>query len=335
MMMKIVYVLLLSSIVYISCGSGDNKKPKVAKGSISEYKLQLITQNSETEPVYRGALAFAQKLDELSGATMSVEFNKIENVTQVQSLIEPVIEGEHDIVIIGYTTLSYIIPELELIAQAYVVTDYKNYIKTLDSDYGRRMEQEIKKIGLVPSEIWFLGTRHVTSNTPIYSLDDFRGLRLRTPPLNANMSFAEAMGSIALPTSLSAVYNFLDKKFINAQENPLSTIEAHKIYELQKCIAITGHLITASSLFINKSVYDSFSEEQETWYNEAVEYGRMVSSNIVIEEEAYLLEKFQNKYGMIVTYPDRNELREAMYPYYNKIEEDFGEDSIYSLVEIE
>ncbi len=327
----ITFFILLNVLLCISC----KNKPTTKKGGISEYKLQLLTQDVETAPVYRGALAFAKKLDELSGGTMTVEFNKIENVVNIQTLIEPVRSGEADIVITGYATLAYAIPELELIAQAYVVTDYENFIKTLNFDYGRKMDKEIAKIGLVPSEIWFLGTRHVTSNTPINSLADFRGLRFRTPPLEANMAFAESVGAIAMPTSLSALYGSLSNRYVNAQENPLSTIEAHKLYKVQKYLAITGHLISASSLFINKDIYNSFSAEQEAWYNEAVEYGRQVCYKIVQKEEELLLEKFEKEYGMIITYPNREELRKAMYPRYDELEAQFGKDSVYSLVAIE
>ncbi len=329
-MIKIVCILLLSGIMCISCG-----QPTIKKGSVEKYELRFITQDTESSPVYRGAVAFAEKLYELSSGTMTVKFNKVKNVTSIETLIDPVISGEYDIVITGYANLSYAIPELELIAQAYVVTDYENYIKTLDYEYGEKMDDEIAKLGLLPSEIWFLGTRHVTSNNPIYSLKDFRGLRLRTPPLNATVAFAESMGAIALPTSLSEIYNVLNSKFVNAQENALSTIEAYKIYEVQKCIAITGHSIGASSLFANKNTYDSFSAKQEAWFNEAVEHGRQVCYSIVAEEEEYLLGKFQNEYGMTVTYPDRDELRKAMYPHYDKIEKIYGENSIYSLVAIE
>ncbi len=334
-MKKIIIAFLISLTTILSVSCNGNASLKIKKGSQSEYKLQLITQNIETEPVYKGALAFANKLEELSGGTMTVEFTKVENIREMQRLIEPVISGEFDIVIVGYSTLAYAIPELEIIAQAYVVTDYQNYIKTLDYDYGNKMDKEIAKLGLIPSEIWFLGTRHVTSNNPINSLQDFRGLRLRTPPTDANIAFAESMGAIAIPTSLSEIYNVIDSKFVQAQENPLSTIEAHKLYKVQEYLAITGHSIAASSLFINKNTYNSFSTQQEAWYNEAVEHGRKVCYNIVSREEIYLLEKFEKEYGMTITYPDRSALREAMHSHYDKLEEKFGKDSVYSLVAIE
>ncbi len=327
----LIVCVLLSVLLFVSCGN----KSSVKKGSISEYKLRLLTQDAEIAPVYRGALAFAKKLDELSGGTMTVEFYQVGHINHVSELIDPVIAGEFDIVITGYGYLSYAIPELELIAQAYVVTDYQNFIKTLDSDYGRKMNREIARKGLVPSEIWFLGTRHTTSNTPINSLADFRGLKLRVPPVESSAAFAESMGAIVTPISLAKLYDSLKSKYVLAQENSLSTIEAHKLYEVQKYLAMTGHLITAATLFVNKNTYDSFSKEQEEWYNEAVEYGRQVCYDIVAEEESSLLDKFQNEYGMIVTYPDREQLREAMYPRYDKLEAQFGKDTVYNLVAIE
>ncbi len=328
--MKKLSIVFVFIILCVGC-SGS----RIKKGSIKEYRLQLMTQDTENSPSFKGISAFAQKLEELSGGTMTLSISNIGYINHVSELINPVIAGEFDIALSIYDYLSYAIPELELIAQAYVTTDYENYIKTLDSDYGRKMNREIAKIGLIPSEIWFLGTRHTTSNYPINSLADFRGLKLRVPPIDSSIAFARSMGAIATPINLSELYNSLRLQYVHAQENSLSTIESHKLYEIQKYIAITGHSLTAGTLFLNKKVYDSFSAEQEAWYNEALEYGRQVCYDIVADEEEYLLDKFQNEYGMIVTYPDRNELREAMHSHYDEIEEKFGKGRIYSLVAIE
>ncbi len=322
--------IFLVAILLISCGNGSNVK----KGSIKRYELNLITQDAKTSPTYQGALAFSQKLEQLSSGTMSVKFNDAGDITELSSIVEPVISGKFDIVILGYANLYYAIPELELIAQAYVIRDYEHFLKVLDSDYGDRMNKAFYNVGLIPSDIWYVGSRHVTSNNPLNSLSDFRGLRLRTPPLQATVNFAEAIGAIAMPTSFAGLYNSLKQGYVSSQENPLTVIEAAKIYELQKYIALTGHSISASTLFINKKVYESFSAEQEAWYNEALEYGQKVCNDLVFEQEKTLLEKFEKENGMTITRPNRSELQAAMKPLYEQLEQRFGEGSVYNLIEI-
>ncbi len=328
MIKNTVYFLLLSSVLFVSCTNDptfDND---------SKCILQLLTQDAQTSPTYQGALAFAEKLAELSSGTMGVNFNKASNITQIPNIIEPVVSGRFDIVILGYANLYYAIPELELIAQAYVVRDYNHFVKILESDYGKKINKAFNEMGLTPSGLWYVGTRHTTSNKPIRSLEDFKNIRLRTPPLESIIVFAQSMGAAAMPISFSQLYDALSLQYVDAQENPLAVIEATKIYEVQKYIAMTSHCVSASTLFINKNKYDSFSEEQAAWYDEAIEYGRQVCVNLATEQESYLLDKFQNEYKMIVTYPDTNELQSMMKPRYEELEKLYGEGSLYKIINI-
>ncbi len=334
--LMLLYIVLISMTLCISCGSGGNDDSEEKKGSIKRYRLSLITQYTEGTPAHRGALAFAKKLSELSEGTMVVDINQIDVNNYAKEIIEPVIKGESNILLTasGYSDLSYKIPELEIMGQAYIFKDYEHFLEFRETEYAQSIREKIADIGLISSVAWYYGVRHTTSNIPIQSLNDFRGLKLRVPPIDSSIAFAESMGAIALPMGFVSLYDALENGHVHAQENSLSIIESTKLYRVQEYIAMTSHAISLAVPMINKTVYDTFSSEQEAWYNEALEYGRQVCSDLTTQQENYLLEKFEKEYDMVRTYPNIDELRAAMKPYYDKLEKLYGNGSVSKIIEI-
>lgn len=331
--LSIIFLIFISLLLCVSC-SGDGKPAR--QGSIGKYRFKFVMQNAEGSPVHKGVIAFAEKLATLSDGTMTVDINLIPTISSIQDLIEPVIKGEADIVLTGYgyADLSYKVPELEIIGQAYIFKDYDHFLEFRESEYGKKLRTSISKIGIINSTAWYYGVRHTTSVNPINSLADFRGLKLRVPPVDTSIAFAQSMGAIPMPIGFGGFYDALKTRQVVAQENPLSLIESAKIHEVQDYIAMTSHAISIAVPIINKNIYDTFSAEQEAWFNEAIEYGRQVCYNLTMREENYLLEKFEKQYDMKVTYPNVDELRAAMSPYYDELEKQYGKGSVYSIIEM-
>src|SRR5258706_3675884 len=54
--------------------------------------------------------------------------------------------------------------------------------------------------------------------------------------------FPRAVGANPTPIAFAEVYLALQNGTVDAQENPLPTIDAKKFYEVQKYIILTGHI---------------------------------------------------------------------------------------------
>src|SRR5439155_20083714 len=88
----------------------------------------------------------------------------------------------------------------------------------------------------------YYGARQVTSNRPIVKPEDMKGLKIRVPDAPAYLAFPKALGANPTPIAFAEVYLALQNGTVDAQENPLPTIEAKKFYEVQKNISLTGHI---------------------------------------------------------------------------------------------
>ena len=93
--------------------------------------------------------------------------------------------------------------------------------------------------------ITYYGERHVTSNKAINKPEDMKGLKIRVPDAPLYTMFPRAVGANPTPIAFAEVYLALQNGTVDAQENPLPTIDAKKFYEVQKYIVLTGHITDA------------------------------------------------------------------------------------------
>ncbi len=290
-------------------------------------ELTLGTQDNEATPVFKGAAEFAATLEKVSGGEMTVKLFPSATLGDFKAMVQQAQAGELDMVITGYPDMSYTIPELKLIGAPYVVGDYAQLKEIVAGPWGQKMAAKFEENEIHVLDVWYYGTRQTTANRPINSIEDMKGLRLRTPNVPFLIAYAEAVGATPAPVAFPEVYLALQTNQVDAQENPLTTIEAQKFYEVQSALAITNHFVASSAVLMGKSTWDSLSDQEKTWVNEAVAAGGKLNDDLLRKGEADLLQVFADK-GLTITHPDLAPFRAAMQPYYDTLEQEFGKGAI-------
>ncbi len=177
---------------------------------------------------------------------------------------------------------------------AYPSSDiYKEIVSGYEAESGNKI------LGLT-----YYGQRHVTSNKPINSPADMKGLKIRIPPVPILTMFTDAVGANATPIAFAEVYLALQQGTVDAQENPLPTIEAKKFFEVQSHIALTGHTTDGFFTVANGDVWNGMSVEDQAVFEEVWSEAAAAASQDIIEKEATLADFFREK-GLTVTEPDK------------------------------
>lgn len=299
----------------------------ISTAAFAERALTFGMQDNEVSNVYQGAQAFAEKLAEVSGGELTVELFPSSALGDFKAMVQQVQAGELDMVMTGYPDMSYIIPELKLVGAPYVVDDFAHLQDIVASEWGQGVSATMRDQGVELLDVWYYGTRQTTSNRAINSLEDMAGLRLRTPNVPFLIAFAENTGATPAPVAFAEVYLALQTNQVDAEENPLPTIDAMKFYEVQSHIAMTNHFIASAAIQVGTSTWDSLSDEEKGWVREAIDAGGELSDGLTFDAEAALVATFKER-GLEITEPDLAPFRAAMQPYYDELEAEFGEGAI-------
>jgi TRAP-type transport system periplasmic protein len=294
---------------------------------VAARELTLGMQDNESSTLFAAAQVMGEKLAEVSGGAMTLSIFPSSQLGDFRAMVAQVQAGELDMVTTGYPDMSYVIPELNLVGAPYVADSFEHLQAIVAGPWGQEMAAKFNEQGIHMLDLWYYGTRQTTANRPVESMADMAGLRMRTPNVPFLIAYAENVGATAAPVAFAEVYLALQTNQVDAQENPLPTIEAMKFYEVQKHVAITNHFIASIAVQISNDLWGSLSDQEKGWLTAAADAGREAQNSRTVQAEEDLLATFASR-GLSISRPDLAPFRAAMKPYYDTLEAQFGAGAI-------
>ena len=164
--------------------------------------------------------------------------------------------------------------------------------------------------------ITYYGERQVTSNRAITKPEDMKGLKIRVPDAPLYTMFPRAVGANPTPIAFAEVYLALQNGTVDAQENPLPTIDAKKFYEVQRYIVLTGHITDALLTIVGGPTWNKLSDADKKIFEEVLKEAAARATGEIVEIEKKLGAEFKKR-GKEVVAVDRTPFREATMKMHN------------------
>jgi tripartite ATP-independent transporter DctP family solute receptor len=167
------------------------------------------------------------------------------------------------------------------------------------------MDGYFKKGNNKPLAVTYYGVRHTTANKPINKPDDMKGLKLRVPDAPLYVMYPKVVGANATPIAFAEVYLALQNKTVDAQENPLPTIEAKKFYEVQSHIDLTGHITEMLLTIVSGQTWSKLSDADKKAFEDVFKEAAAKATDDIATAEQKLVDDFATKYKKTVVKSDR------------------------------
>lgn len=251
-----------------------------------------------------------------------------------KDMIEATVFGSQSMVTEGAAMFSQWAPRLSIMEAPYLFRDVTHMIKAIKSPVGQEMVDELTaKRGLRSLGVVYYGVRHLTANKPVHTPEDVKGLKLRVPEVPLYLEMAKSWGANPTPMAFAELYLALKQGTVDAEENPIPTINAGKFYEVQKYLILTGHIMVPQLHVISDKVWKSLSAADQKILQEAVDEGIAFSTDMLIKQEQTQAEAFK-KAGMQVITPDVAAFKKASMAVIPKMEGVWGKGLYEKLAEI-
>jgi tripartite ATP-independent transporter DctP family solute receptor len=230
--------------------------------------------------------------------------------------------GTVDIIISGSSFAARDYKPIGVTYFPYIFSGPEHLIAYTKSDVFKRLAAGYEeKSGNHIAAVSYYGTRQTTSNKPIAKCSDMQGLKIRVPDVPAYLAMPRACGANTTPIAFAEVYLALQNGTVEAQENPLTTIEAKKFFEVQKNIILTGHIVDHLNTVISKQLWSSLSDEDKKVFSEVMQEAAEKTTKIIADKEKALVASFKER-GLSVTDIDKADFEKNVM---EKVKfEDFG-----------
>jgi tripartite ATP-independent transporter DctP family solute receptor len=146
-----------------------------------------------------------------------------------------------------------VVPVGGINAVAFAFENYDKVWAAMDGDLGNFVRAQFDKVGLhVMPKMLDNGYRNITTSAkPVNSPADLKGLKIRVPGNQLWVTMFSALGAAPTSINFGELYAALQTHVVDGQENPLALIESAKLYEVQKYIALSGHIWDGHYIFAN------------------------------------------------------------------------------------
>lgn len=291
---------------------------------------------SEDSVQGRAANFFAEEVARLSDGKLKVRAfccASLGNDNQMQAAL---VGGAQEMMVGSTATLVGIVKEFGVFDLPFLFEKPETADKVLDGPFGQKLLDKLPDNGLVGLVYWENGFRNLTnSKRPITSADDMAGIKLRVMQNPVFLDVFTDLGANAVPMPFAELFTALETGTVDGQENPVTTIQTSKFYEVQKYLTITQHVYSPWIVTASKVWWDKLSEDEKNILRQAAEAARDFERKDSRESSdralAYLKEQ-----GMEVNELPEAEvqkMREKVQPVVEKYQQELGEAVVNELFE--
>ncbi|CAM3999313.1 ABC transporter substrate-binding protein [Bordetella tumbae] len=265
-----------------------------------------------SEPFHTSSVWAAKEIEKRTNGRYHIDVYPASQLGKENDINQGLTLGTVDMIISGSSFAAKSFPRIGVTYYPYTFRSPEHLLAYTKSDIYKTLTKgyEEKSRNHIVATTYY-GTRHSTSNRPFSSCEEMKGLKMRVPDVPAYLAMPRACGVNTSPIAFAEVYLALQNGTVEAQENPLTTIEAKKFFEVQKNIILTGHIVDHLNTVISGKLWKSLSEEDRKIFAEVAQEAAAKASLEVIAREKELVDVFRKK-GLTVTEVDTAAYRDTV-----------------------
>lgn len=216
--------------------------------TVSAETLKFAHVYEVGHPLHKAALMAGEMLEKKTGGALKINVFPASSLGKEAALNEGLSLGTVDIIYTGAGFAGSIYGPASMTDFPFTLRNLNHWKAYKESDLFAEIAAGFSKAtgGSQITAVSYYGSRHVTSNKPILKPADMANLKIRVPNAPAYVLFPKAIGANPTPMAFSEVYLALQQGVVDAQENPLPTIQAKKFHEVQSNINLTGHITNST-----------------------------------------------------------------------------------------
>jgi tripartite ATP-independent transporter DctP family solute receptor len=283
-----------------------------AAPAFAQTKLKWAHVYETSEPYHKWSVWAGDEIKKRTAGRYEIQVFPASTLGKESDINQGLQLGTVDIIISGASFAARSFPRIGVGYYPYTFRDSDHLLKYAKSDVFRELADGYKaKTGIQTVAVTYYGARHSSSNKAFKTCDEMKGLKMRVPDVPAYMALPKACGANPTPIAFAEVYLALQNGTVDAQENPLPTIEAKKFYEVQKNIILTGHILDSLVTQIGPHVWNKLSDADKKVFTDVMQEAAVNATNDIKKRENELVDEFKKK-GINVVTVDRDAFRDRI-----------------------
>lgn len=312
--MKKMLAGLLAAVMVISLAACGNKQSdgtatqsNGAKAQAEQIVLRWNEVNGDGYGATEGAKAFKAKLEEVSGGAMTIDLFTNGTLGDEKESMQGIQMGTLDIFRGNASSLpNYGAETIGLTGLPFMFKDMAQFKAMADSSLGQEMLDSVDAAdcGYValgwlvegPRQMFITQKAYQKLGKPTeFTLDMMKGLKIRVPETDLMVSTMDALGASATPIAYAELYTSLQSGVVDGAENGVTSYVANSFNEVAPYFITDAHTFGCGVILMNKDKWNSLTDEQKGWMNEAAKAASEACYDFNARQEQEVFDSFAEK----------------------------------------
>lgn len=267
-----------------SSGGGSDKSGAGSGGSDETITFKMSFVDPESSPYAQGGLKIAEEVAAATDGKIQIEVVAGGSLGGERDTIELAMGNNLDIATAANSVMTNFIPEMAILDQAYLWKNADEAHAAVDGKLGDLIKEAAEKQGLHVIGFLESGFRNTFSTKPIQTIDDFKGVTIRTMENQYHQAAFESFGAMPIAMSYNDVFTALQQGTIDACENATVNCLNSGYYEVTKNVTNTQHAFVYILMCMSDEAWNKIPEDLQQPFMDAVQRGVEYERELLVSE---------------------------------------------------
>ncbi len=313
---------LLIGIIIATCGFALFLRYSTGSSARQgQVVLKLGHSLDTTHPVHKGMEFMKEKLEEISGGSVTIDIYPSSVLGSEIQCIEQLRNGSLAMTKTSAASIENFVPEMSVFGLPYLFRDEAHYWATLNGTLGKELLQKGNEEQLLGLCYYDSGSRNFyTKKTPIRTPADLTGLKIRVMNSPTAVQMVTQLGASAVPIAWGELYTALAQGTVDGAENNPPSFTSNKHYEVCKHFSKDAHTRIPDVLLMSSTFWDSLDPQVKAWVQQAADESSDYQRQLWQEKTVESLEEARAE-GVTVYDVDQSLFAEKVQPMYDNLDD--------------
>jgi len=333
-----VFVILLMSLALVLTGCGGNQQAPASSSDTNQQEASSNTPVSEAkytikmhvnQPVadtsyhYVYARYLAEKVFEKTNGEVVLDIYPGSQLGTDPDVLEQMKVGSIQSGMFAFPNMINIYKPLNIFSLPYLFDDFNSASRAFNGPTAQKIYQDLEKsTGVKVLAVYNGGVRGLTTGEKaVKSVEDLKGLKIRTPGTPVLIRTMEELGANAVSMSGNEIFTSLQQGTVDGQDSSIAWAYDQGYHEIQKHLILTNHGFTGTCFIMSAQYFNSLPENIQNALLEAAKEAAAYTDGFCEMYDMAIVDKYISK-GLDVTTLDVEKVR----PLVQSVWEEFAED---------